>query len=93
MELVVICILLIVFLAAAIKVVKEFERIAVFRLGRFFKIAGPGLVLLLPFVDKGVKVNMKEKIPEWQTMSSEELENRLKRYVLYESRANPSFSQ
>jgi regulator of protease activity HflC (stomatin/prohibitin superfamily) len=89
MEVIILLILVIVILASAIKVVKEYEKIAIFRLGRFFKIAGPGLVLLFPFVDKGIKVNLKEKIPEWHTLSSKELEDRLKRYVLYESRANP----
>jgi regulator of protease activity HflC (stomatin/prohibitin superfamily) len=88
MESVILLILVIVILATSIKVVQEFERIAIFRLGRFLKIAGPGLVLLIPFVDKGINVNLKEKIPEWNTLSPKELEERLKRYVLYESRVN-----
>jgi regulator of protease activity HflC (stomatin/prohibitin superfamily) len=89
MELFILVILLIIILAAAIKVVKEYERIAVFRLGRFFKVLGPGLVLLIPIVDKGVKVNLKEKVPGWHTLSLKELEERTKRYVLYERRVNP----
>jgi regulator of protease activity HflC (stomatin/prohibitin superfamily) len=88
MESVILLILVIVILAASVKVVREFERIAIFRFGRFLKIAGPGLGLLLPFVDKGIKVNLKEKIPEWNTLSPKELEERLKRYVLYESSVN-----
>jgi regulator of protease activity HflC (stomatin/prohibitin superfamily) len=89
MELLIIILVLIIILAASIKVAKEFERIAIFRLGRFLKIAGPGLVLLPPFVDKGVKVNLKEKIPEWNILATKDLEERIKRYVLYESRVNP----
>jgi regulator of protease activity HflC (stomatin/prohibitin superfamily) len=89
MELIILIIALIIILASAIKIVQEFERIAIFRLGRFLKIAGPGLVLLIPFIDKGVKVNLKEKIPEWYTLSPKDLEERLKRYVLYEGRINP----
>jgi regulator of protease activity HflC (stomatin/prohibitin superfamily) len=88
MELIILIIVLIIILAASIKVVQEFERIAIFRLGRFLKIAGPGLLLLIPFVDRGINVNLKEKIPEWNTLSPKELEGRLKRYVLYESRVN-----
>ena len=80
---------MIIILATSIKVVNEYERIAVFRLGRFVNIQGPGLVLLIPGVDKGVKVNLKEKIPGWQTLSQKELEERIKQYVLYESRVNP----
>ncbi|OGP54170.1 MAG: hypothetical protein A2Y65_00340 [Deltaproteobacteria bacterium RBG_13_52_11] len=89
MGLLILIIVLIIILAASIRVVREFERIAVFRLGRFFKIVGPGLVLLIPLVDKGVKVNLKEKIPEWHTLAPHELEERIKRYVLYERRVNP----
>jgi regulator of protease activity HflC (stomatin/prohibitin superfamily) len=89
MAFIILLILVIVILAASIKVVNEFERIAVFRLGRFVNIQGPGLVLLIPGVGKGIKVNLKEKIPGWQTLSQKELEERIKRYVLYESRVNP----
>ncbi|MBN1255409.1 MAG: hypothetical protein JXA50_09070 [Deltaproteobacteria bacterium] len=88
MEFIILFILSIIFIAASLKVVKEYERIAVFRLGRFLNIVGPGLVLLLPFVDKGEKVNLKETIPEWHTLSPQELEERIKRYVLYENRAH-----
>ena len=89
MAFIILLVLMIVILAASIKVVNEYERIAVFRLGRFVNIVGPGLVLLIPGVDKGVKVNVKEKIPGWQTLSQKELEERIKQYVLYESRINP----
>jgi regulator of protease activity HflC (stomatin/prohibitin superfamily) len=89
MAFIIFLILVIIILATSIKVVNEYERIAVFRLGRFVNIQGPGLVLLIPGVDKGVKVNLKEKIPGWQTLSQKELEERIKQYVLYESRVNP----
>jgi regulator of protease activity HflC (stomatin/prohibitin superfamily) len=89
MAFIILLILAVVVLAASIKVVNEFERIAVFRLGRFVNIQGPGVVLLIPGVDRGVKVNLKEKIPGWQTLSQKELEERIKQYVLYESRVNP----
>jgi regulator of protease activity HflC (stomatin/prohibitin superfamily) len=89
MAFIILIVLIIVILAASLKVVKEYERMAVFRLGRFVNIVGPGLVLLIPGVDKGVKVNVKEKIPGWQTLSQKDLEERIKQYVLYESRINP----
>jgi len=41
-------------LAAAIRVVREDKRLQVYRLGRYLGEKGPGLVLLLPFVDRGV---------------------------------------
>jgi regulator of protease activity HflC (stomatin/prohibitin superfamily) len=48
-------ILLIIILAKGIKIVREDQRLVIFRLGRLFTIAGPGLVLLLPVVDKDVR--------------------------------------
>lgn len=42
------------FLAASIRVVREGTRLSVYRLGRYLGDKGPGLVLLIPFVDRGV---------------------------------------
>jgi len=89
MEFVILFILALVVFATPIKVLKEYERLAVFRRGSLFKVLGPGMVLLIPFVDKGVKVNLQEEIPGWHTLSQTELEERIKRCVLYEGRPNP----
>ena len=52
--------LIFVFLASAIKIVTEYQRLVVFRLGRLLGTKGPGLILLIPFVDRGVKVDLRE---------------------------------
>ena len=57
---IVILLLVIVFLAKAIKVVPEYQRLVVFRLGRLVGQKGPGLVLLIPFVDKATVVDLRE---------------------------------
>ena len=75
-------ILLIIILARALKVVREDQRLAIFRLGRFFTIAGPGLVLVIPIVDKGLKVNLPENIPGWQGYSRDELDEKIRTFVL-----------
>ena len=46
-------------LTSAIKVLKEYERGVVFRLGRIIPIRGPGLVLIWPIIDKLVKVSLR----------------------------------
>jgi regulator of protease activity HflC (stomatin/prohibitin superfamily) len=46
--------LLVVPLVAAIRVVREGKRLSIYRLGRYIGEKGPGLVLLIPFVDRGV---------------------------------------
>jgi len=52
----VLIVLVIVFLATAIKIVPEYKRVVVFRLGRCIGSKGPGLVLLIPFIDRPVTV-------------------------------------
>jgi len=51
-------------LATAIKIVPEYERLVVFRLGRSVGVKGPGLILLIPFVDRGVRVDLREQVRE-----------------------------
>ena len=46
-------------LANAIRILKEYERGVVFRLGRMVGVKGPGLILLIPIVDKMVKVSLR----------------------------------
>ena len=47
------------FLFAAVKVAREYERGVVFRLGRLIGIKGPGLFIRIPFIDKAVKVDLR----------------------------------
>jgi len=54
-----IIILVIMFLSSAIKVLKEYERGVIFRLGRVINTKGPGLILLIPIIDKMVKVSLR----------------------------------
>jgi regulator of protease activity HflC (stomatin/prohibitin superfamily) len=53
-----------VILTSAIRIVQEYERLVVFRLGRSVGERGPGLILLIPFVDRGVKVDLREQVRE-----------------------------
>ncbi|MEA3360190.1 MAG: slipin family protein [Thermodesulfobacteriota bacterium] len=52
-------VLLILFLSAAIKVLREYERGVIFRLGRVIKTKGPGLIIIIPIIDKIVKVSLR----------------------------------
>ncbi len=51
---------LVVLLASAIKIVRDYERLVVFRLGRCIGEKGPGFVLLIPIVDQPTKVDLRE---------------------------------
>jgi regulator of protease activity HflC (stomatin/prohibitin superfamily) len=51
--------LVIVFLSVAIRILNEYERGVIFRLGRVISAKGPGLIILLPVIDKMVKVSLR----------------------------------
>jgi len=51
--------LVIMFLASAIRILNEYERAVIFRLGRIIDVKGPGLIILIPVIDKMVKVDMR----------------------------------
>src|SRR5512139_2778358 len=46
-------------LASAIRILNEYERGVIFRLGRMIGVKGPGLILLIPVVDRMVKVSLR----------------------------------
>ncbi|MCY4214789.1 MAG: slipin family protein [Gammaproteobacteria bacterium] len=46
-------------LASAIRILREYERGVVFMLGRFYKVKGPGLVIIIPVVQQMVKVDLR----------------------------------
>jgi regulator of protease activity HflC (stomatin/prohibitin superfamily) len=51
---------LLIIASLAVYVVPEYQRLVVFRLGRALGARGPGLLLLIPFVDRGVRVDLRE---------------------------------
>jgi len=54
-----VALLLIIVLVNSIRIVREYERLVVFRLGRVIGEKGPGLVLLIPIIDRAVKVGLR----------------------------------
>ena len=57
--LIVIVVLVVMFLISAIKVLNEYERAVLFRLGRIRNIKGPGLIIIIPGIDKIVRIDMR----------------------------------
>jgi len=51
--------LVVYFLSSAIKILREYERGVVFRLGRVIPVKGPGLVIIIPVIDKMVRVSLR----------------------------------
>lgn len=56
--------IVVAFIASAIRVVPEYQRLVVFRLGRSIGARGPGIVFLIPVIDRGVKADLREQVRE-----------------------------
>ena len=66
----IIVLLTLIFFATALKIVPEFQRLVVFRLGRCIGERGPGLVILIPFIDRAVRVDLREQVREIPAQTS-----------------------
>ncbi|HSC71413.1 MAG TPA: SPFH domain-containing protein [Candidatus Methylomirabilis sp.] len=57
---VILLILFVVFLLYALRIVPEYQRLVIFRLGRMIGQKGPGLVIVIPIIDRPVRVDLRE---------------------------------
>jgi regulator of protease activity HflC (stomatin/prohibitin superfamily) len=67
-------IIVLIFLAMSIKIVREYERAVIFRLGRLLGAKGPGLFFIIPFVDNFIKVDLRittVDVPEQQIITKD----------------------
>jgi hypothetical protein len=53
---------------------KEHQRAAVFTLGRFSHVAGPGLAFLFPFIQQAAVIDLDEILPSWRHCSPDEVD-------------------
>jgi len=59
LETIIVAVLIIIILAMAIKVVREYERVVIFRMGRLLGAKGPGMFFIIPIVDSTVKTDLR----------------------------------
>jgi regulator of protease activity HflC (stomatin/prohibitin superfamily) len=78
----VICGLLILFFVSSIRIIKEYERAAILRLGQFIAVCGPGIIFLIPILDKVKVVDLNKWVPQWQELSKTELDETVKAVAL-----------
>jgi regulator of protease activity HflC (stomatin/prohibitin superfamily) len=70
---------LMVLAASIIRVLPEGQRLAILRLGRFVGSRGPGIVMILPFVDRTIRIDLDGDIPNWRSLPSEALDQEIER--------------
>ncbi|MCD6487826.1 MAG: slipin family protein [Desulfurococcales archaeon] len=70
----IITVIIIILLAMSLKIVREYERAVIFRLGRLLGAKGPGLFFVIPFVDNFIKVDLRVTavdVPEQQVITKD----------------------
>ena len=80
METLIIFLLLVVMFAilmGAIKIVREYERLVVLRLGKFQRIVGPGITFMIPVIESSRKIDLDQSIPGWQRFSNDRLNEKI----------------
>jgi len=79
-------ILVLLFLTAAIKILREYERGVVFTLGRFTGVKGPGLILLIPVVQQMVRTDLRTlvlDVPEQDVISRDNVSVRVNAVIYF----------
>ena len=64
---IIITVLVIAFLASAIRILREYERGVVFMLGRFWKVKGPGFIIIIPLIQQMVRVDLRTVVMDVPT--------------------------
>ena len=83
---VIILVYILVFLASAIKIVKEYERAVIFRLGRVVGARGPGLFFIIPIFEKAVIVDLRTQVldvPVQETITKDNVPVRVNAVVYF----------
>ena len=57
----------------SVRVVPEDRRLGIVRLGRYAGLRGPGIVVVLPIVERAVAIDLQRDIPAWRSMSPDQL--------------------
>lgn len=70
-----IIVLIVSFLYSAVKIMREYERAVVFFLGRFQGVKGPGLILIIPFIQQIVRVDLRTFVFDVPTQDVISLDN------------------
>ncbi len=82
----IIVVLLVSLLAYTIKVLREYERGVIFTLGRFDKVKGPGLIIVIPFIQQIVRVDLRTvvmDVPTQDVISHDNVSVRVNAVVYY----------
>lgn len=78
--------LILIILALSLRILREYERGVIFMLGRFWKVKGPGLIILIPFVQQMVRVDLRTRVldvPPQDVISRDNVSVRVNAVIYY----------
>ena len=81
-----IIVFIIIILAASLRVLREYERGIIFLLGRFWKVKGPGLILVIPIVQQMVRVDLRTRVldvPQQDVISRDNVSVKVNAVIYY----------
>jgi regulator of protease activity HflC (stomatin/prohibitin superfamily) len=74
------------FLASAFRIMREYQRAVVFMLGRFWKVKGPGLIIIIPIIQQMVRVDLRtivHDVPSQDVISRDNVSVKVNAVVYY----------
>jgi regulator of protease activity HflC (stomatin/prohibitin superfamily) len=78
--------LVVAFLASAFRIMREYQRAVVFMLGRFWKVKGPGLIIIIPVIQQMVRVDLRtivHDVPSQDVISRDNVSVKVNAVVYY----------
>jgi regulator of protease activity HflC (stomatin/prohibitin superfamily) len=81
-----IALLVVAFIASAFRIMREYERAVVFMLGRFWKVKGPGLIIIIPIIQQMVRVDLRtivHDVPSQDVISRDNVSVKVNAVVYY----------
>lgn len=73
-------------LIAAVRIMREYERAVVFMLGRFWKVKGPGLILVIPIIQQAVRIDLRTRVldvPQQDVISRDNVSVKVNAVIYY----------
>lgn len=83
---VIILVVVVLFLMSAINILKEYERGVIFTLGRFWKVKGPGLIIVIPFIQQMARLQLRTvvmDVPSQDVISKDNVSVRVNAVVYF----------
>jgi regulator of protease activity HflC (stomatin/prohibitin superfamily) len=77
---------ILIILALSLRILREYERGVIFMLGRFWKVKGPGLIILIPFVQQMVRIDLRTRVldvPPQDVISRDNVSVRVNAVIYY----------